>query len=241
MEKQLLFKEKYVHKLKEDVKADRYSYNEFVYDKDQTLMMANIIRPVGLVGKLDPTNDFHTAMSVFEAFRNLEPIQASDERFWTYLTHVDLYSYMTKRWDAIYKEATDDKVGYIRTHWFLPSSIQSELLRHALAGLWWAVYLTVDENRKENKYELTKILFRQLDFTTRTLGAYNLGRHKEAIIGILEFIQENEPLFKTRFQEKARFVTRHINLMGGVKPIAYYDRFFFKIELQKISTDIASA
>ncbi len=88
---------------------------------------------------------------------------------------------------------------------------------------------------------MTKILFRQLDFTTRTLGAYNLGRHKEAIIGILEFIQENETLFKSRFQEKARLVTRHVNLIGGVKPIAYYDRLFFKSELQKITTDIASA
>ncbi len=129
MEKQLLFKEKYVQKLKEEVNADRYSTNEFVYDHEQTLMMANILKPVGLVSKLDPTNDFRTAILVFEAYRNLEPLQASDERFWTYLTHVDLYSYMIKRWDAFYNGVLNDKEGYIRTHWFLRSTIQSELLR----------------------------------------------------------------------------------------------------------------
>ena len=85
-----------------------------------------------------------------------------------------------------------------------------------MAGLWWAVYLSVDENRETNKYELTEILFRQLDFPTRTLGLYKLGRHKEAVIGILEFIQENEHLFKNKFQEKTRLVTKHLNLIRGL-------------------------
>jgi hypothetical protein len=106
--------------------------------------------------------------------------------------------------------------------------------------LWWAVYLSVDEKRGENKYELSKILFRQLDFPTRTLGTYKLGRHKEAVIGILEFIQENELLFKKNFEDRVRFITKHLNLIGGVKPIAYYDRSFFKGELQKVSANISA-
>ena len=71
-------------------------------------------------------------------------------------------------------------------------------------------------------------------------GAYNLGRHKEAVIGILEFIQENEDLFKSKFEDKTRFITKHLNLIGGVKPISYYDRSFFKNELKKISVSINS-
>jgi len=110
---------------------------------------------------------------------------------------------------------------------------------HALSGLWWAVYLSVDESRSE-KYELTEILFRQLDFPTRTLGTYKLGRHKEAVIGILEFILENEDIFKGKFEGKTRFITKHLNLIGGVKPISYYDRSYFKSELQKISGKIQS-
>jgi hypothetical protein len=72
-----------------------------------------------------------------------------------------------------------------------------------------------------------------LDFPTRTLGVYKLGRHKEAVIGILEFIKENEALFKSKFEDKTRFITKHLNVVGGVKSLAYYDRNFFKWELEK--------
>ncbi len=243
MEKQLIFKEKYVLQLKAELKAgtssENYRSNDFVYDKKQVLMMPNIARTTGLLSKLKPDNDFETAVQIFEAFRNLETIQASDERLWTYLSHVDLYPYMIKRWDAVHKGTAKDSIDYILEHWFLTSTAQAGLLRHSLSGLWWAVYLSVDENRKY-KYELTKILFRQLDFPTRTLGTYKLGRHKEAIIGILEFILENEDLFKGKFEGKTRFITKHLNLVGGVKPISYYDRSYFKNELQKISGKIKS-
>lgn len=240
MEKQQIFKEKYLLKLKDEIDIDKYRSNEFVYDKKQTLMMPNINKPDGLLSKLNHQNDIETAVAVFEAFKNLEPIQASDERLWAYLSHVDLYPYMIKRWSDVYTGKASKPENYICDHWFLESTVQSNLLRHAISGLWWAVYLSVDENRGENKYELTKILFRQLDFPTRTLGTYKLGRHKEAVIGILEFIQENELLFKKNFEDRVRFITKHLNLIGGVKPIAYYDRSFFKGELQKVSANISA-
>jgi len=96
------------------------------------------------------------------------------------------------------------------------------------------------EQKREDTYELTRILFRQLDFLSRTLGAYKLSRHKEAIIGILEFIADNQDLFTSNFQEKTRFVTKYFNQLGGVKPIAYQDRTFFKLSLEIVRSDIQS-
>lgn len=240
MAKQLIFKNKYVQKLKIELNEEFYKSNEFVHDKKQVLMLPNIEHSEDLSGKLDVNDDCKTAIQIYEAFEKLEPIQASDERLWTYLSHVDLYSYMIKRWYAVYKGTTKDSKDYILDHWFLISSAQSSLMRHALSRLWWSVYLSVDESRGENKYGLTKILFRQLDFPTRTLGTYKLGRHKEAVIGILEFIQENEELFKAKFEEKTRLITKHLNVIGGVKPISYYNRNFFKSELEKISKEISA-
>jgi hypothetical protein len=240
MEKQLIFKEKYLLKLKEEIVSgnsfEQYKSNNFVYDKKQVLMMPNIIKPSGLLDKLDIKNDFKTAILLFESFKNLEPIQAADERFWVYLTHVDLYPYMIKRWEKVHKGIPGFTNEYILEHWFFGK----RMLRNALAGLWWSVYLSVDEKRGNDKYELTKILFRQLDFSIRTLGTYRLGRHKEAVIGILEFIKENEKLFSSGLQKKTRYITKHLNLVGGVKPISYYDRSFFKNELQKITDTIAA-
>lgn len=239
MAKQLIFKEKYVKKLKDCINVDFYKSNKFVYDTEQVLMIPNIEFTENFSDKLNVNDDFESAIQIYEALKKLEPVQASDERLWTYLSHVDLYAYMIKRRNAVLSGTASNEEEYIMEHWFLKSSAQNNLLRHPLAGLWWAVYLSVDESRGENKYDLTRILFRQLDFPTRTLGTYKLGRHKEAVIGILEFIEANSDLFKTKFEDKTRFVTKHLNLLGGVKPISYYDRTFFKTELEKIMNDIS--
>lgn len=238
MGRQLIFREKYVKKLKDEINVDFYKSNRFVYDPEQVLMIPNIESIGDLSEKLDASNHFDSAVQIYEALKNLEPVQAADERLWTYLSHVDLYDYMINRHDAVLTGTAPNEKEYILEHWFLKSSAQSNLLRHALSGLWWAVYLSVDETRGENKYDLTRILFRQLDFPTRTLGVYKLGRHKEAVIGILEFIEENADLFTTKFELKTRFLTKHLNLLGGVKPIVYYDRSFFKNELNKITEEI---
>lgn len=241
--KQKIFRDRYVQELKRVIqsgdKTDFYKSKEFVYNKKQVLPVQNLNAPDDLLSNLDVKNDCHTAIQIYEAYKTLEPIQASDERLWTYLAHVDLFPYMIERWGDVYMGTSTNPSKYISDHWFLSSSVQSSLLRHAIAGLWWSVHLSVDEQR-ENRYELTEILFRQLDFPTRTLGTYKLGRHKEAVVGILEFIQENEDLFKSKFEPKTRFVTKHLNVIGGVKPISYFKRDFFKSELTKVIESIAA-
>lgn len=240
MAKQLLFKEKYVRKLKDELNIEFYKSNEFIYDKKHVLMLPNIEQTEGLLGNLmqNVNDDCGNAIQIYEAFQKLELIQASDERLWVYLSHVDLYAYMIKRWDAVHENKAKVGKEYILDHWFLSSSAQSSLMRHALSGLWWSVHLSVDET-KSDKYELTRILFRQLDFPTRTLGTYKLGRHKEAVLGILEFIKENKQLFKNKFEDKTRFITKHLNVIGGVKPISYCNKSFFISELQKVSNQIS--
>ena len=167
MAKQLIFKEKYVAKLKENIKVEFFRGMEFVYEKKQVLMLPNVEITLDLANKLKPDNDFETAVILFEAFKNLEPIQASDERLWVYLSLVDLFPYMQRRWDAVYNGTAKDGKQYILDHWFLTSSSQGNLMRHALAGLWWSVFLSIDETRTD-KYELTKMLFENQTFRTRT-------------------------------------------------------------------------
>jgi len=237
MEKQRIFRSGYARQLKEGVKfgvnLHRYESENFEYDEEQTLFFLNIDKPVGLLDALDVTDDFQSAIKIYEAYSGLEPIQASDIRFWVYLTHADLYPYVKERWNS------EISTKYILDHWFIESPRQGNLLRHSLSQLWWAVHLSIDRERKD-KYELTKILFRNRDFPFRTLGTYRLGRHKEAVIGILEFIAENDQLFKGNFEDKTRYITKYLNQMGGVKPIAYYERGFFKSELAKNSSSIES-
>ena len=168
MRKQLIFKEKYTQLLKANTVSKEslefYRSSNFVYDKNEVLIMSNIEVSPDLLDKLDVNDDCRTAITIYEAYKNLAPIQASDERLWVYLAHVDFYPYMVKRWPGVHNGKAANPRKYILDHWFLASSAQSSLIRHAIAGFWWSVYLSVDESRGENKYDLTKILFRQLDF-----------------------------------------------------------------------------
>ncbi len=241
MEKQKIFKSKYVKRLKENLKSRHsihlYSEQIFPFDDDETLVLSTIYKPKDLLKKMNPDNDLDSAIAIYEGYRELTLLQASDERFWTYLTHVDLYQYMIKRWNAHIEGKAKNPEKYIREHWFLLSESQQSLMRHPLSGLWWGVHLSIDEERND-KYELTKILFRQLDFATRTLPTYRLGRHKEAIIGILEFIKNNDELFRNYFEDKTRFVTRYLNLIGGTVNLAYVDRTFFIGKLNRVKEKI---
>ena len=242
MEKQKIFKQSYVSVLKNNLKSGKsvhlYKNDTFEYDERQTLIYPDVAKPEDLLTKIYSLNDLETAISLYEAYPGLTPLQASDERFWTYLTHADLYPYMIKRWNKHITGKIDDEIKYISEHWFLKSTSHQELMRHPIAGLWWGVYLSVDEKR-EDKYELTRILFRQLDFPTRTLGTYKLGRHKEAVIGILQFIKDNEEIFRKNFEKKTRYITKYLNLVGGLKPLGYFDREFFIDELEKVKKKIS--
>lgn len=242
MKAQLVFTEKYLDELKRNVRdgisIDSYKENQFPADLVRTRKMGGIEAPEDLLSQMDIKDDCATAIALFEAYKNIEPIEATDERFWAYLTHVDLFEYVQRRWPAIIENTTNSHKDYILQYWFLTTVSQSTLMRHSLARLWWGVYLSVDEARGSGKYDLTKVLFRQLDFATRTLGTYKLGRHKPAVIGILEFVEENPELFKNCFEAKSRFLAEHLNRVGGTKEISFFEKDFFKSELKKVTKQI---
>lgn len=221
MDKQQIFTSGYVRKLKEEAQNGSslkfYEESEFIIDEEKLLMMPNILEPDNLSGKMRFNDDLASSIAIYEAFDDLTPLQASDERLWTYLSHKDLFNYLQNRWNG---KITSK---YVIDHWFVNGASQNNLLADNLSGMWWAVYLTIDENRSD-KYELTKILFRQRDFAFRTLGTYRLGRHKEAVKGILEFISENERLFSNRFETKTREITSFLNKYGGTKPIPFFKK-----------------
>lgn len=240
---QNIFKGTYVEALRRGVSdgslIDYYTSTSsvFEYDRSKVFFIPGINEPDNLDIK-NPTSegyfDAENAIALHRAFRDLTLLQASDIRLWTYLAHVDLYEYMVLRWPAVRKGVAKDPSKYVLSHWFINSATQSNLLRHGISGLWWAAHLTYDQER-ENPYELTRILYRHLDFATRTLGTYKLSRYKPAVLGILEFIQENPAIFDDKFEAKQRFVTRYLNQLGGVKPLPYYDKNYFKEVLQKTS------
>lgn len=231
---QLIFQKEYTEQLKEQVKKgdiSAYGEKEFKFDSERCFT-TNIERRDDLGEEMlkyaSPQNDFEAAITLYEAFPNLSLEQASYDPFWAYLTHVDLYPYMVKRCCGGKKPTERD----INNHWWC-----SSLMRRGVANLWWSVKQTVDETKDnpEEKYHYTKYFLKRLDWRQRRMGASTLFRHKEAVIGILDYLEKN---VKDYFEGRANFIIMYFNKQATMKQLAVLKREDFYRELESISNSI---
>jgi hypothetical protein len=233
MELQRVFKRSYMESLKRNINIADYRGEKFPYDETQVRPLANVYRPEGLLEKLDPEDDFKTAIAIYEAYKDLDPLVASLPDLWVYLAHVDLFPYVQKRWGGVFEEDVNET--FIINHWHKHST---HFLRTIFAGLWWNVYLTVDENRTD-KYELTRVMYEcGQDWRIMRFGELSLIRQKEACIGVLEFLKENPEIVNSHFTARGQFISRYFNLLGGIQQLSYLEKDFFKNKLYEIKDRI---
>ena len=247
--KQAIFKEEYCNTLRLNLKAGQsisnYTQNGdgFEFTDDEVCYLNDFHVDKEKIAKLNeemlPSLD--SAILLYEALPDLNPLLASYAPFWLYMAHVELVAYMRKRWPNVFvnregvENDRDAQIGYIMDYWF-PSMGSSS--KTWLPNLWWAVYLTVD-SRREDKYALTRILFKQEDLRTRTLGTYTLFRHKPATVATLSFIESHmDTTFSHAFQNKCRYMTKYLNYLGGCRLLSYMDESFFTEMLNKKNEDI---
>jgi hypothetical protein len=182
-----------------------------------------------MIEAFESENEFEPGKLLFENL-NLNPKQASDIGFWTYHNHYTFYQYISKRWGDIWNDQknVENPSSYVVNHWIQSNSSQGELIDYPISGLWWSFYLTVDEER-DDKYELTKIFFKNNSLRTKYFGQARFARHKPAIIGALEFIKDNN--LENDLEQAGRAIYPYINLLGGIRPLAYFDKEWFKDKL----------
>ncbi len=243
---QPVFKRSYIEYLKTHIRPEDYLGDHFEYDRTQVVRLYGISQPEDLLLQLDPTpeGDYKSAIAIYEAYKDITPLFAQQDDLWVYLTHVDLFEYVKKRWpDLEHGGKAGNVVDYITDHWFRN---RFQFLRTSIAGLWWDIYLTSD-NERSNPYELSEFLFKNQEFRTSSFGELPLIRHKEAMIGILEFLKENSSLFDAGFNAKARYIRHLFDMVGGYKNLSFMSRDFFKnllyqhLELIKTMRDAKEA
>jgi hypothetical protein len=88
---------------------------------------------------------------IYDAFKNLTPLQASNKYMWSYLCHaIPQYAdYIRDRWMREERENTIKSRFFVTT----PGSLLND---NALSRLWWYGYLTYDRSNS-NHYALTEI------------------------------------------------------------------------------------
>lgn len=225
MELQRVYKKSYVEMLRANIKKEAYLQDHFISDNKQTLSLADIYNNAGeLCGKMipDASHDIDSAIALYEAYPDLSPLLASQDSLWVYLAHNELFEYVQKR-RKVSAESKEDK---IKDYWFDDSE------KGTLSGLWWAVKMTVSDNLTD-KYELTRTLFRNQTFRTRTFFTYKIGKYKEALTGVLSFMNDNKELFQGHEEARSIYVSAYFSRLAATKELAYLDKEFFYNELDK--------
>ena len=219
------FIEKVFDEVNQGVGLDRFTQDKFPIDEECLLITQQVQQPEGLLEKMIPTTDgdFKSAVALYEAYKTLKPLQAINEQFWVSLCLTDLFPYMRDRWSL--RESPDIKKA-IYNHFTFKSH---GVMRQGLSGLWWLANLTVDEER-ENKYELTEMLFKNYTLRFIRFGVGKVIQHKEAAIGILQYLKDNESKIPS-MEAVANGLTSYFNKLGAVKQLSFLDRKFFYNEM----------
>lgn len=231
MELQKVFKHSYMDELRKNIHVSDYQGEVFPYEPSKVKTLANVYKPEGLLERLDPEDDFASAIEIYKAYDTVTPLLASLPDLWVYLAHVDLFPYVQKRWPKVLDGSADEQ--YILNHWHE----NSHFLRTSFAGLWWHTYLSYDKTR-ENPFELTGILFKSQDFRTLRFGELGLIRHKPAMMGVLEYLIDNPEITRNAFDARGQYISRYFNLLGGTKPLAFMDKEYFKNALDRIKNKL---
>ena len=166
---------------------------------------------------------------MYEAYKDIPLVLASNEAFWTYLCHTELFEYCKKRYPV---DDAKNKTSHILDHWFFGNGYN----RNTLAQLWWGVQETFDEKCIDNPYHLTEIFFRNYSF--RVIWFTKMLRTKQGLLGILDFLEENQDMMEESFEHRGFFIAKYFNRLGGTKQISFLPREFFKKELESIKGTI---
>lgn len=170
--------------------------------------------------------DLYNVRLLYEAYKSLTPLQASNKYLWTYLCHAnpEYRKYIVDRW------LTDARENTIRTRFFVKTP-RDLLNDNALARLWWYGYLTYDESNA-NPYALTEILLTNQTICTDvidTLNRMNFQRIKGLLLAIKDF--KNLVGEKEGITDYVRSCNKYLNRYAAVTIMELLD----SDEIQKLA------
>lgn len=200
--------------------CEKYSRETFEFDTSQVCDMP-FEKHEGLLEEMIPylsreaKVEVDAAIKLYEAYKNLTPLQVSHRPFWMYLSHVDLYPYMYQRWPISEVTEEEKKENHIATHWFYKNGI----LRNHLHGMYWLVRQSVKYNENGTPdYKYTRFLF-----TRRVLGDRGIAARQyifandKVFKGVLDYIMKNEEtIFAHHMQARATYCASLLNTKGCV-------------------------
>jgi hypothetical protein len=145
------------------------------------------------------------------------------------------FDYIYQRWiNKPEEESVDEDVEEfdsreIDRYFISLESSQNSLIKSPIAGLWWAIELTIDlDPKSEDKYYYSKIFLSDRNLRDKNLGTYQFIRNKNILFALLEFYQENKD---SEFNNErigseaiAQQMSKTLNQIGGLTLLSYLSK-----------------
>ena len=167
-------------------------------------------------GQSNPNEyDAKNALIVFDSLRSLTPHQASEERLWCYLSHVDAPDYITQRW--LSDRPTSDKMATkkVRNHFFSFGS-RGVLRDNGISRLWWLGRIAYDVD-PSNPAQFLEIILHRQDVRSALLERPFVSTNRRVLTAIYHVMKEHWNGDKKLFQRSVfRDWMIALNRCGGV-------------------------
>lgn len=152
--------------------------------------------------------DLANVWILYDSYKNLTPLQATDKYLWSYLAHTVFKKYVVSRW---INNPDNDKIQTTITDKFFVNGTSGLMTDNAISRLWWAGYLTYDEDNTADPYNLTRILLAGQQVWTDILDTPFCG-NKKIIKGFLLGIkkcQEEKKVSANIIRECVKYFRRY--------------------------------
>ncbi|MDR1168520.1 MAG: hypothetical protein LBK53_06510 [Heliobacteriaceae bacterium] len=167
--------------------------------------------------------DLTNVRLLYDAFKKLTPLQATNRLMWSHLAHTRFKGYTVSRWINDSDTEDNEIQGTIAKRFFVTD--QKGLIRmNAVSRLWWAGYLTYDENNSANPYHLTEILLTNQQIWADILDTPFCG-NKKVIKGFLSGLKKylDEGNAKTNLADFVRECVKYFRRYAAVTNVDFLD------------------
>ena len=160
-------------------------------------------------------HDAQNALAVYNTLRKLTPQQASDERFWAYVSHVECSSYIRERWLAEQPDDPERAATRARNHFF-GRDARALIRDHGVSRLWWLGRIACEAYPEDPALFLKIVLHRQ-DVRSALIERPSVSMNRGVLRGIFGVMRDHWEGDKALFKrETFRAWMVALNRRGGV-------------------------
>jgi hypothetical protein len=168
----------------------------------------------------DDHKEIANCKAMHNAFINLTPYLARDERLWIYLTHTHLLEYSRTRWPI--PEGDGQAAEHIKKHFFVSGSRGFER-ENAASRLWWMAYLCNRVSGLSLDESLEALLY-QTDVRANIIERPTTSLSPHVFSAILKKFHASYKGDKKLYDRDVyRPLMKQLNLKGGVKLLEAMD------------------